>query len=66
MILKIIGETLFLYGTVCWLYVIVISFLREEWLKMPLTHLTLWLRTDTFGIVSFILSIIGFILWRVT
>ena len=58
-----LGLTMFLFGIIGWTYVVIIGFLREEWLKLPLTHLTLWLRTDTFGIICFIIALIGFFMF---
>jgi hypothetical protein len=63
-IFKVIGETLFLYGLLGWIYGTSIQFIHPEWLPLPLSHLTLWLRTDTFTIASFFISAIGFFLWR--
>ena len=64
-IISVIGEAMFIFGLISWFYTIVISFFREHWLKMPLTHLTLWLRTDVYGIISFIVAIAGFLIWRI-
>ncbi len=62
--LTIIGETLFVFGLLGWLYGVAIQITHPEWLTIQLTHLTPWLRVDIFAIISFILSIIGFIMWR--
>jgi len=64
LVVKVIGQVLFLYGLLAWLDGVVIQFLNPMWLAMPVSHLFLWLRTDTFTILMFIASAIGFFLWR--
>jgi hypothetical protein len=61
---KVAGELLFLYGLLAWLDGVVIQFVDPMWLAMPVSHLFLWLRTDTFTILSFIASALGFFMWR--
>ncbi len=61
---KVVGETLFVFGLLGWLYGVAIQITHPQWLTIQLTHLTPWLRVDIFAIFSFILSIIGFIIWR--
>ena len=65
-VLKVFGEVLFLYGFLGWLYGILINFLFPQWLPLPLSHLTLWIRTDTFTIALFFVSAIGFFIWQIT
>jgi hypothetical protein len=65
-IAKVAGLVLFLYGLLAWLDGVVIQFLHPEWLPLPVSHLLLWLRTDTFTIIMFLVSAFGFILWRLT
>ena len=66
LVAKIIGEILFLYGLLAWIDGVIIQFVDPMWLAMPVSHLFLWLRTDTFTILSFIASAIGFFLWRLS
>jgi len=61
---KVVGQLLFLYGLLAWLDGVVIQFTYPMWLAMPVSHLFQWLRTDTFTIVMFIVSAIGFFIWR--
>jgi hypothetical protein len=63
-IAKVAGQVLFLYGLFAWLDGVFIQFLHPEWLSLPVSHLVLWIRTDTFTIISFFVSAFGFILWR--
>jgi hypothetical protein len=64
LVVKVAGELLFLYGLLAWLDGVVIQFTNPMWLAMPVSHLFLWLRTDTFTILSFIASALGFFMWR--
>jgi hypothetical protein len=64
LVAKVAGELLFLYGLLAWLDGVVIQFVDPMWLAMPVSHLFLWLRTDTFTILSFIASALGFFVWR--
>jgi len=64
LVVKVAGQMLFLYGLLAWLDGAVIQFTNPMWLAMPVSHLFLWLRTDTFTILMFIVSAIGFFMWR--
>jgi hypothetical protein len=64
LVIKVAAQALFMYGLLAWLYGIVIQETHPEWLSLPLSHLTLWLRTDTFTILSFFVSAFGFVVWR--
>jgi hypothetical protein len=63
-IIKVVGEALFLFGLLGWAYVLLIQVTHTSWLPLGLSHLTPWIRVDTFGILSFIVSIVGFFIWR--
>jgi len=63
-LISVISQTAALYGFLGWFYVILIAVFVPQALPLPLSHLTLWIRTDTFGILSFIISAIGFFIWR--
>lgn len=64
-ILKILGQTAFLFGLLGWIYGVLIQITHPEFLTTTLSHLTTWIRVDTFTMVSFFVSIVGFILWRI-
>jgi len=64
LVVKVAGELLFLYGLLAWLDGVVIQVVNPMWLAAPVSHLFLWLRTDTFSILSFIGSAFGFFIWR--
>ena len=63
---KIVGEVLFLYGLLGWIYGVLIQLTHPQWLPLPLSHLALWIRIDTFTMLSFAVSAVGFIIWRIT
>ncbi len=62
--IKVVGELLFLFGFLAWIYGVTVQFTHPNWMPEPLSHLTLWIRVDTFTILSFIVSAIGFFMWR--
>jgi hypothetical protein len=63
---KVVGEVLFLYGLLGWMYGVIIQITNPEWLPLPLSHLTGSLRTDTFTIICLILRAVRFFTWRLT
>lgn len=63
---KAVGEMLFLYGLLGWTYGVAVQFLYPKWLPGPISHLTPDLRLDTFTIMSFVVSAVGFFVWRLT
>ena len=60
----VIGEVLFTFGLLGWLYGVMIQLVYPDLLTLELSHLTPWLRVDVFCIYSFIFSALGFFLWR--
>ncbi len=65
-VVKAVGELLFIFGLLGWAYGVLIQFFIPELLPIQMSHLTPWLRIDTFTIISFILSAVGFFIWRLT
>ncbi len=63
-LVKVVGELLFVYGLLGWIYGAVFVFVHPSWLSAPLSHLTPWIRQDTFTIISFLISMFGFFMWR--
>jgi len=62
-VLSLIGFAIFIFGLLGWLYVVALQIARPESTKWQLSHWTPWIRMDTFAVVSFIASFIGFIFW---
>jgi hypothetical protein len=65
-VIRVLGEMLFLYGFLGWIYGVTIQLTHPSWLPGKLSHLTTWIRLDTFTIMCFLLSIIGFFVWKLT
>jgi hypothetical protein len=63
-VVKGIGELLFLFGFLGWMYGVVVQVNYPDWMSAGLSHLVPWIRVDTFAIISFIVSAIGFLIWR--
>ncbi len=61
---KVVGQMLFVFGLLGWIYGVALQFRHPASLTYPLSHLTLWIRVDTFTIASFLASAVGFLLWR--
>ena len=65
LVIKVVGQVLFLFGLLAWLDGVGVQFTNPMWLAMPVSHL-LSIRTDTFTILMFIVSAVGFFIWRLT
>jgi len=62
-----VSQTLFVFGSLAWAYVVAIQITHPEWLHLPLTHYDippLNMALDDTGILAFALAAIGFLLWR--
>jgi hypothetical protein len=63
-IIKALSLTLFVFGLVGWLYIVLSATFHPETLSWQLTHLAPWPREDTFGIACFAVSMISFFVWN--
>jgi hypothetical protein len=63
-VVKVVGELLFVYGFLGWVYGVSVQLFHPSWMAFGLSHLTPWIRVDTFTITSFVISAVGFFLWR--
>ena len=63
-IIKSLSLTLFVFGLLGWLYIAAVALVHPETLPIQLSHLTPWLREDTFGIISFVVSFFSFFIWN--
>jgi hypothetical protein len=57
---------LFIYGLLGWIYGVAIQFNQPMLLPFRISHLFPWLRVDTFTILSFLASALGFLIWRLS
>ncbi len=55
-----------IYGFAAWVYVAAVALAEPQTLSWRLTHLASWPRTDTFGEISFLVSFVAFITYRLT
>lgn len=53
-------RTVALYAFAAWVYVAFVALFAPQTLPLQLTHLASWPRTDTFGEVSFVVSLAAF------
>jgi heme O synthase-like polyprenyltransferase len=59
-LLVVTCRALALYGFAAWVYVALVALIQPWTLKWQLTHLAKWPRTDTFGEISFVVSLVAF------
>ena len=57
--------TLFIFGLLGWVYIAMNAVFHPETLSLPLTHLLSYPREDTFGIISFFVSMFSFFVWNI-
>jgi hypothetical protein len=65
-VVREVSLALAVYGMAGWIYVGLCALVAPTTLALPLTHLTPWLREDTAGVLSFIVSFLGFVSYRLT
>jgi hypothetical protein len=65
-IVREVSLALAIYGMAGWIYVGICALVAPQTLALPLTHLLPSLREDTSGVLSFIVSFLGFISYRLT
>jgi hypothetical protein len=59
-----VTRALALYGFIGWLYIAVVALVRPDTLGWQLTHFASFPHEDTFGEVSFVVSLISFFLFN--
>lgn len=65
-VVREVSLALAVYGMAGWIYVGLCALAAPQTLALPLTHLAPSLREDTAGVLSFIVSFLGFISYRMT
>lgn len=63
-IIKSVSLTFFVFGLLGWVYIVLVALVHPETLTVQLTHLTPWIREDTYGILSFIVAFTSFFIWN--
>jgi len=66
LVIKVIGEVLFLFGLLAWVNGVLIQFTYPMVLSVTVSYLLLWMRIDNFTILSFLVSALGFFMWRLS
>ena len=62
-------STLFLFGLLTWIYVVILQMVHPEWLSLPLSHIDVFpfnLRVDVTGMVAFVVSVLAFFFLQLT
>jgi hypothetical protein len=62
-------STIFLFGLLTWLYVIVAQMAHPYWMSAPLTHINAFpfnLRVDVTGMIAFVVSALAFFFLQMT
>ena len=65
-IINALALAIAIYGLACWVYVAAVALVLPNTLPWQLTHFAHWPRTDTFGEISFAVSFVAFITYRLT
>ena len=65
-ILNVCALAVAAYGFAAWVYVAANALITPWALHLPLTHLSRWPRTDTFGAASFAASFVAFVIFLLT
>ena len=65
-ILRAASLTAFVHGMVGFLYIAAAAMVHPETLSIQLSHLTPWIREDTFGFLSFAVSIFSLFIYNLT
>jgi hypothetical protein len=63
-IIRAASLTTFVFGLLGWLYVAAVALVHPQTLPLQLTHFAPFPREDTFGEISFIVSLISFFIWN--
>ena len=65
--MRTVGLTMFVFGILAWLYVVIIQITHPQWLLGQLAHYDVapfnW-RLDDIGVLSFAVAALGFLVWR--
>ncbi|MFC1682130.1 hypothetical protein ACFL0X_00765 [Nanoarchaeota archaeon] len=59
-----ISLTIFVFSFLGGVYIIGNAWFHPQTLSIQLTHLTPWIREDTFGMISWIVSFFSFLVWN--
>jgi hypothetical protein len=63
-VLRALSLTLFVFGLLGWLYIVLNSEFHPQTLPLQLTHFLPYPREDTFGEICFLVSFCSFFVWN--
>jgi hypothetical protein len=63
-VIQALSLTFFVFGLLGWMYIVLNSEIHMQTLSLPLTHFLGYPREDTFGSISFLVSMISFFVWN--
>jgi hypothetical protein len=66
---RAILSTLFLFGLLTWVYVVILQMAHPEWLSEPLSHINVFpfnVRVDVTGMAAFVVSVLAFFFLQLT
>jgi hypothetical protein len=58
------SRTLALYGFAGWVYIALVALVHPYTLRLQLTHFTKFPHEDTFGEISFVVSVVSFFIYN--
>jgi hypothetical protein len=61
-VLLVALRTLAIFGFAAWVYIALVALVHPETLVVQLTHFSKWPHEDTFGEISFVVSVVSFFL----
>ena len=65
-IIRALSLTAFFHGVLGFLYIAAAAMIHPQTLPIQLSHLTPWIREDTFGFLSFAISIVSLFVYNLT
>lgn len=63
-LLRALSFTLFVFGLLGWIYIVLNAVVHPQTLSLQLTHFLPYPREDTFGAFCFAISFISFFVWN--
>lgn len=65
-VIRALSLTGFVHGMAGWIYIAAVALKHPETLSIQLSHLTPWIREDTFGFICFAISIVSLFVYNLT
>lgn len=65
-VVRSLSLTGFVFGLAGWIYIALVALVHPQTLSIQLSHLTPWIREDTFGFLCFLISMVSFFVYNMT